>query len=512
MHTATAQKLLLMVIDGWGIASQPQHSAIDQAHTPYIDALYQRYPHSQLAASGAAVGLPPGQMGNSEVGHMHLGAGRTIDQSLVRINKAVASGALAQNKVLCNALAYAKTHHKRVHLIGLVSDGGVHAHIDHLKALCSIAQAHRIDQVFVHAFIDGRDTAPRSAIQWLATLEQHLQATTGQLASIMGRYYAMDRDQRWERTQVAYKALVQGQGTPVQDWRDALQQAYKQGITDEFVPPMLLTHEAGKPRACLAPGDVVLCFNFRADRSRQITQVLTQPGSLPWATEALALRYLTMTRYDDRFQGVQPLWDAAVLSQTLGEVLSRQGKTQLRIAETEKYPHVTYFFSGGREAPFAGEQRILCPSPPVATYDLAPAMAAPALVAQLLPVLEQQATDFVCFNMANADMVGHTGDMAATIKACEVVDQCVAQVVPKALAHHYQVLIVADHGNAEQMCDERGAPHTAHTAHPVPCILVANHPPRALEEGTLADIAPTILHCMGLPMPQAMTGRTLIAS
>lgn len=511
MSPPTSQQLMLLILDGWGLAPQPQYSAIDQAHTPFIDGLYQHYPHSRLAASGTAVGLPLGQVGNSEVGHINLGAGRVVDQSLVRINKALASGAWVQNEALCSAFNYAKTHHRAVHLMGLVSDGGVHAHLDHLKALCKAAQQHALDRVWIHAFTDGRDTAPQSALQFLTDLEQHLQATTGQLASIMGRYYAMDRDQRWERTQVAYNALVHGQGKRAQDWHQALQQAYAQGITDEFLLPMLLTDRGGGPKACLVPGDVVICFNFRTDRSRQITHVLTQAERVSSAMEPLELRYLTMTDYDKRFKNVQPLFASAILPDTLGEVLSRAGKTQLRISETEKYPHVTYFFSGGQEAPFPGEERILCPSPQVATYDQAPAMAAPALTAQVLPLLERQKTDFICLNFANPDMVGHTGQLVATIQACEIVDQCTAQIVPKAIANHYQVLIVADHGNADQMCDEHGAPHTAHTAHPVPCILIApQHSPRSLKDGKLADIAPTILHCMGLPIPAAMTGNILI--
>lgn len=502
-------KLVLLILDGWGLAPQPQYSAIAQARTPFMDALYQQYPHSRLAASGLAVGLPKGQMGNSEVGHMNLGAGRVVDQSLVRINKAIASGAFYANQALLAAFAYAQTHQKAVHLMGLVSDGGVHAHWDHLKALCQAAQDQGVERLFVHAFTDGRDTAPQSAGQFLSTLEAHLPITTGQLASVIGRYYAMDRDQRWERTQVAYDALVHGQGTRTSAWRKALQQAYAQGITDEFLQPIVLTDHAGAPRACLQAGDVVICFNFRTDRSRQLTQVLTQAASPRAAMRSLKLHYLTMTVYDARFQGVQPLFAQEVLQNTLGEVLSKQGKRQLRIAETEKYPHVTYFFSGGRESPFPGEERILCPSPPVATYDLAPAMAAPAITEKVLPVLAQQSVDFICLNFANADMVGHTGVFDATVQACEVVDQCVAQVVNKALAKGYAVLIVADHGNADKMYDAQGNPHTAHTDHLVPCIWVAQQARGPWKAGKLADVAPTILQCMGLPVPWAMSGQPL---
>ncbi|MEM9417034.1 MAG: 2,3-bisphosphoglycerate-independent phosphoglycerate mutase [Bacteroidota bacterium] len=503
------QKFLLMILDGWGIASQPEQSAIVQAHTPFMDELLQQYPHSQLVASGEAVGLPAGQMGNSEVGHMTLGAGRVVDQSLVRINKAMASGAFFDNPTLRAALAYAQTHQKAVHVMGLVSDGGVHAHINHLKAICQAAHDQGIDQLFVHAFTDGRDVVPQSAPAFLADLEAHLQTTTGQLASVMGRYYAMDRDQRWERTQVAYEALVHGQGERTQDWQEALEAAYAQGVTDEFLKPIVLTDQVGVPRACVQAGDVVLCFNFRTDRSRQLTQALTQPSALPEGMCPLTLHYLTMTVYDADFQGVQALFEQEDLQDTLGEVLSRHCKKQLRIAETEKYPHVTYFLSGGRERPFPGEERILCPSPQVATYDLAPEMAAREITAQVLPVLTQQNMDFICLNFANADMVGHTGMFDATVQACEVVDQCTAQVVQAALDNDYTVLIVADHGNADRMRDGQGRPYTAHSLSPVPCIWVDKKANGPLQDGTLADVAPTILQGMGLPIPSVMSGQAL---
>lgn len=498
-----------MILDGWGIAPQPTHSAIAQAHTPFIDGLQQQYPHSQIATSGLAVGLPEGQMGNSEVGHMNLGAGRVVDQSLVRINKAITSGTFFDNPTLLAAFTYAKAHQKAVHVMGLVSDGGVHSHINHLKAICQTAHVQGIDRVFVHAFTDGRDTAPQGASTFLADLEAHLQATTGQLASVMGRYYAMDRDQRWERIQVAYNALVHGEGSKKTDWRTAVEQAYEEGTTDEFLQPIILTDEVGAPRACVQEGDVVICFNFRTDRSRQLTEVLTQTvvqaGMCP-----LKLHYLTMTVYDERLQGVQAMFTQDHLADTLGEVLSQYGKTQLRIAETEKYPHVTHFFSGGREEPFPGEERILCPSPKVATYDLAPAMAAWDITEKVLPELSQQRFDFVCLNFANADMVGHTGVFEATAQACEVVDQCTEKIVQAALANDYSVLIVSDHGNAEKMRDAHGNPHTAHSHFPVPCILADPKTKGKLSDGKLADIAPTILHLMGLTMPVAMTGQSLV--
>jgi 2,3-bisphosphoglycerate-independent phosphoglycerate mutase len=505
----THKKLILLILDGWGLAPQTQHSAIDQANTPFIKALSQQYPSSQLLASGEAVGLPEGQVGNSEVGHMNLGAGRVVDQSLVSINKAIVSGVFYKNQALLSAFDYAKTHQKAVHLLGLVSDGGVHSHINHLKALCQAAQDHAVEKLFIHAFTDGRDTAPQSAIQFLSSLEAQLQTTTGQLASVVGRYYAMDRDQRWERTKVAYDVLVHGQGMRTQSWHKAIEQSYVQGITDEFLQPIVLTSQEGVPKACLQEGDVVLCFNFRTDRSRQITQVLTQAALPKLGMHPRKLHYLTMTVYDRKFQDVKPLFEKNVLQNTLGEILSKYGKKQLRIAETEKYPHVTYFFSGGREEPFPGEERILCLSPQVATYDLAPAMAALAITEKVLPVLAQQSIDFICLNFSNADMVGHTGMFEATVQACEVVDQCLEKVVKKALENNYTALIVSDHGNADKMRTAQGHPYTAHTEHPVPCILVDQQAQRPLKNGKLADVAPTILQCMGLPVPSEMQGEPL---
>ncbi len=499
-----------MILDGWGLAPQPQYSAIDKASTPFIESLYQQYPSSQLLASGLAVGLPEGQVGNSEVGHINLGAGRVVDQSLGRINKAIASGEFYQNEALLSAFSYSKTHQKAIHLMGLVSDGGVHAHLDHLKAICKAAKDHAIERLFIHAVTDGRDTAPQSAIQFLSDLESQLQSTmTGQLASVMGRYYAMDRDRRWGRTKVAYDTLVHGKGTHVQDWQRAIEQSYAQGITDEFLQPILLTNQEGTPKACLQEGDVVLCFNFRADRSRQITQALTQEALPKLGMHPLKLHYLTMTAYDERFQHVKALFEQNILKDTLGEVLSKYGKRQLRIAETEKYPHVTYFFSGGREEPFPGEERVLCTSPRVTTYDLAPAMAALDITEKVLPVLSKKRVDFICLNFSNADMVGHTGIFEATVRACEVVDQCLEKVVRRAIENSYAVLIVSDHGNADKMLTAQGRPYTAHTAYPVPCVLVDQKVPRRLKNGRLADVAPTILQCMGVPVPSAMTGKSL---
>lgn len=503
--------MLLLILDGWGLTDKPQYSAIAQAHTPYINKLYDKYPHSTLTASGTSVGLPPGQMGNSEVGHMHLGAGRVIPQSLVRINQAIDSGSLHQNQILLAALAYAKKENKPVHFLGLVSDGGIHAHINHLKALCSIAKENAIEKLFIHAFTDGRDTDPHSAINFLDDLVAHTEQTTGQLASIMGRYYAMDRDKRWERTQVAYEALVHGKGYKTADWQAAIKQAYNQNITDEFIQPIIPTNSAKVPIARIQSGDVVLCFNFRTDRSRQLTQVLTQTQHPRLDTmEPLHLYYLTLTVYDETLQGIHAIFNRTLLQNTLGEVLSKHNKKQLRIAETEKYPHITYFFSGGREACFPGEQRIVCPSPQVATYDQKPEMAAWEITRQATLALQAQQHDFVCLNFANPDMVGHTGNWQATIKACEIVDACVEKIVDTALANNYLTLLVADHGNAEQMFTQTRNPYTAHTTNPVPCIFIDRHCKKLVRAGTLADIAPTILQCMGLPIPPAMTGIALL--
>jgi len=506
------KKLILLILDGWGLAPPTKHSAIAQAQTPFINTLYQRYACSQLEASGPAVGLPAGQVGNSEVGHINLGAGRVVNQSLVRINKAILSGSFHQNKTLSAAFRYASTHQKAVHFMGLISDGGVHAHLDHLKVLCQIAHEHAVSRWFIHAFTDGRDTAPQSALKFLSRVEAFLQNTTGQLASVMGRYYAMDRDQRWERTKVAYDALVRGEGIRTQAWGKAIAQSYTQGVTDEFIQPILLTDQFGNLKAYVQENDVVVCFNFRADRSRQITQVLTQTPLPAFGMHPLKLHYLTMTPYDNQFRGVRALFVPGILKNTLGEVLSNHGKKQLRIAETEKYPHVTYFFSGGREEPFPGETRIFCSSPQVSTYDLAPGMAAHAITEKVLSVLAQQNMDFICLNFSNADMVGHTGVFKATVQACEVVDKCLSRIVKRALKYHYVVLVVSDHGNADKMRDATGQPHTAHTKRPVPCLLIDQQVQMTLQDGKLADVAPTILHCMGMPIPVEMTGSILSAT
>ena len=507
---------MLIILDGWGLGPDPAVSAVAQAHTPYFDSLWATRPHSRLEASGEAVGLPDGQMGNSEVGHMNLGAGRVVYQDLVRVNVAIRTGELARNPALTEALAYLRaTPTAQLHLLGLVSDGGVHAHLEHVKALCDIAgQAGLRGRTFVHAFTDGRDTDPTSGHGFLLHLQQHLLTTdaAGQIASVVGRYYAMDRDNRWERVKLAYDLLTRGVGAPTRDPLAAVKAQYDAGTTDEFLAPTVVTDAAGQPLATLRPGDVALCFNFRTDRGREITQALTQrPFPEQEMTPVPGLRYLTMTLYDHTFVGVTPLFEKDNLDQTLGQVLSEAGRTQIRIAETEKYPHVTFFFSGGREEPFAGEKRILRASPKVATYDLAPEMSAYALRDALVPELAARTADFVCLNFANPDMVGHTGVFSAAVRACEVVDECLRDVVETARANGYATIVIADHGNADVMLNPDGSPNTAHSTNLVPCVLVDDAAPAArLRDGKLGDIAPTILRLLGLPQPAAMTGEILI--
>ncbi len=502
------RKVLLIILDGWGIAADTRVSAIDAARTPFMDSLYPVYPHSRLDASGLAVGLPKGQMGNSEVGHMNIGAGRVVYQDLVRINKAIEEHELDNHPVLNQAFAYACENNRAVHFIGLVSDGGVHSHIDHLKGLISLAHRKQVEKIFVHAFTDGRDTDPKSGAGFIKDLQQHLNQTGGKIASIIGRYYAMDRDKRWERIKLAFELLVHGKGTAVTDPVQGIEQSYASGVTDEFIKPIVIT-ENGKPVAVIRPHDVVICFNFRTDRGRQITQALTQQDFPEQGMYKLPLHYITLTSYDETFKGVKIIFEKDNLNNTLGEVLAKAGKKQIRIAETEKYPHVTFFFSGGREEPFTGEQRILCPSPKVPTYDLKPEMSAYDITDRIIPELQKQEADFICLNFANPDMVGHTGVFEAAVKACEAVDECTGRVTRAALDNNYTVLIIADHGNADCMINPDGTPNTAHTTNPVPCILVDNHLKGRMKDGKLGDIAPTILWLMGLPIPAEMTGGLL---
>lgn len=503
------QKTALIILDGWGLAPDDKRNAIAHARTPFMDYLMQHYPNNTLLTSGEEVGLPEGQMGNSEVGHLNLGAGRIVWQELANINKAIRERTIDTMPALLDALETAVTRKVRLHFIGLVSDGGVHSHLQHLKHLCTLAHEQGLKHVFVHAFTDGRDTDPRSGMGFLDDLEQHLHNTTGALATITGRYYAMDRDKRWERVKLAYDALTAGTGALTTNWRNAVLQSYEQNITDEFIRPIIVTGKDGKPGGNIRPGDVVICFNFRTDRCREITQVLTQQDFPEYGMKKLPLHYVTMTRYDDTFHDVAVIFEKENLRMTLGEVLEQHHKTQIRIAETEKYPHVSFFFSGGRETPFRGEKRIMIPSPKVATYDLKPEMSAYEVKDAIVPELLKGATDFICLNFANADMVGHTGDFNAAVKAVEAVDECLKEVVEAGLQKDYSFIIIADHGNADLMINPDGSPNTAHTTNPVPCVLVSNQKAAALQPGRLADVAPTLLHLMGIPAPKEMSGHNL---
>ncbi len=498
------KKVLLMILDGWGIAQNKDVSAIDKAYTPFIDSLYTKYKHSKLEASGLAVGLPNGQMGNSEVGHMNIGAGRVVYQDLVKINKAVKDGSIANNDVIKAAFEYAKANNKNLHFIGLVSDGGVHSHINHLKGLCTAAHNQGLKNVFVHAFTDGRDTDPKSGLGFLTTLENHMNTTTGSLASITGRYFAMDRDNRWERVKLAYDAITKGIGKQTNGWKEAVEESYAADVTDEFIKPIICSNNN------IQEGDVVFNFNFRTDRGREITQALTQRDFLEQDMHKLDLYYVTMTNYDDSFVGVKVAYDKDNLKNTLGEVLSTRGLKQIRIAETEKYPHVTFFFSGGNEQPFEGEKRLLCPSPKVATYDLQPEMSAADISAKIIPELKAKSADFICLNFANPDMVGHTGIFDAAIKACETVDAEANKVVTAALESNYDIIIIADHGNPDIMINKDGSPNTAHTTNLVPCILVSNNSTYKIKDGKLGDLAPTILTLMEEEIPTEMTGEVLV--
>lgn len=503
------KKVILMILDGWGKTQDPNVSAIAQANTPFIDRLYTQYPNTYVLTDGLNVGLPEGQMGNSEVGHMNLGAGRIVYQDLVKINMAVEQKTIAQEPALQQAFAYAKENHKKVHFLGLLSDGGVHSHEKHLYGLLDAAVDYGLQDIFVHAFTDGRDVDPKSGVKHLANLAEHIAYSPVKLASVVGRYYAMDRDKRWERIAKAYHLLVEGKGIHSTDAVKSVEASYANNITDEFIEPIVMVDKDSHPIAKIAADDVVIFFNFRTDRGRELTQVLSQDNYPEHGMKALPLYFVTLTNYDDTFRNVHVVYDKENLHQTLGEVIAHHGKKQIRIAETEKYPHVTFFFSGGRELPFAGEQRILCPSPKVATYDLQPEMSAFDLKNALIPELQKGDVDFVCLNFANGDMVGHTGVMEAAIKACEAVDQCVKEVIEAALANDYTTIVLADHGNCETMINEDGTPNTAHTTNPVPIILV-DKDIKTINHGVLGDLAPTILKLMGLPQPEEMTRHSLV--
>lgn len=507
----TNKRSILVILDGWGKGQKSTSDAIQQADTPYVDSLMNDYPNSELVTYGQEVGLPDGQMGNSEVGHLNIGAGRIVYQELARINKAVKEKTLHQNEKLLSALKVAKKANKPVHLMGLVSNGGVHSHINHLKALIDICESQEVPAVYVHAFTDGRDCDPKSGAGFMNDLLQYMESKTAQLASVVGRYYAMDRDKRWERVKIAYDALVHGQGTPTTDVVNDIKNAYAEDITDEFLKPLICVNENSEPVATIKDGDSLICFNFRTDRPREISMVLTQQDMPEQDMHKLDLNYITMTRYDETFKGITVLFEKNNIQNTLGEVLAEAGKTQVRIAETEKYPHVTFFFNGGREEEHEGERRILIPSPKVATYDLQPEMSAYEITKAITNDIRENQPDFICLNYANADMVGHTGDFEAAKKAVKAVDNCVKDLLNTALEFDYEAIVIADHGNSDYMINEDGTPNTAHTMNPVPFIYVSkNVKDTTVKDGKLADIAPTLLALMGLETPEDMDGDILI--
>ncbi|HKH62325.1 MAG TPA: 2,3-bisphosphoglycerate-independent phosphoglycerate mutase [Flavitalea sp.] len=504
------KKVILVIMDGWGLGKTKSADAIQNAHTPFVSSLYSQYPNTTLITCGEAVGLPDGQMGNSEVGHLNIGAGRIVYQELQRINVAIRDSSFAKNANLLNAIRLSKTTNKPLHLLGLVSDGGVHSHINHLKAIVDICHEQNVSEVYIHAFTDGRDTDPKSGVLFLKELQAHLDKTTGKIATVTGRYFAMDRDKRWERVKLAYDAITRGQGETSSDPILAVETAYSNNITDEFVKPTVILKPDMKPVATIQDGDVVICFNFRTDRCREITQVLTQTNMPEFGMKKLSLHYTTMTEYDKTYENVSVIFETDNLNKTLGEIIQDSGLRQIRIAETEKYPHVTFFFSGGRELAFEHEKRIMIASPKVATYDLKPEMSANELTDAIVPELENKTADFICLNYANADMVGHTGIWEAAIKAVETVDSCVQRVVTTALDHGYAIFLTADHGNADYMINEDGTPNTAHTLNPVPFFIIDKDWKGKIKPGKLADIAPTILTVMQLPIPLEMTGEVLI--
>lgn len=503
------KKTILMILDGWGKSPDPKVSAIDNANTPFIDSLYTKYPSASLRTDGLHVGLPEGQMGNSEVGHMNLGAGRIVYQDLVKVNLAVENKTLDKEQVLVDAFNYAKANNKDVHFLGLLSNGGVHSHINHLIGLIDAAEEAGVKNSYVHGFTDGRDVDPKSGAGFIEQLQNHIKNTNTKIATISGRYYAMDRDKRWERIKLVYDALVNSKGESSKDIVTSIKENYSNDVTDEFIKPIIAVDENNTPLANIKDGDVILFFNFRTDRGRELTEVLSQKDFPEHDMKKLNLHYVTLTNYNDEYKNVNVIFNKENLSETLGEVLEKHNKKQIRIAETEKYPHVTFFFSGGREEPFDGEQRILRNSPKVATYDLKPEMSAYELKDALIPELNKREVDFVCLNFANGDMVGHTGVMEAAIKACEAVDECVKEVVTAALDNDYTTLLIADHGNCETMINPDGSPNTAHTTNPVPIILI-DKDLKEIKDGILGDLAPTILKLIGVEQPEAMTQHPLV--
>lgn len=505
------KRVILLIMDGWGLGKVKSSDAIQNANVPFVTSLYPKYPNTQLITCGEAVGLPEGQMGNSEVGHLNLGAGRIVYQELQRINVAIRDGSFEKNEVLLKAIHFAKENKKPLHLLGLISDGGVHSHISHLKAIIDLCKKENLANVFIHAFTDGRDCDPKSGLNFIKDLQLHLNtAGVGKIATVSGRYYAMDRDKRWERVKLAYDAIANGTGEKTTDAIAAIENAYANNITDEFIKPTVILDEGQQPLATINNGDVAVCFNFRTDRCREITEVLTQNDKPEFEMQKISLHYTTMTEFDKTFKNVNVIFETDNLNNTIGEILEQNRLTQIRIAETEKYPHVSFFFSGGRETPFNGEKRIMAPSPKVATYDLKPEMSAVELTDLILSEIKNKSADFICMNYANADMVGHTGIWNAVIKAVETVDSCVARVVTAALENNYTVFLTADHGNADYMINEDGTPNTAHTMNPVPLFIIDKNWKGNIKEGKLGDIAPTILTMMGLPIPKEMTGNVLI--
>jgi 2,3-bisphosphoglycerate-independent phosphoglycerate mutase len=502
------RKVILIIMDGWGLGKVKSSDAIQNANVPFVTSLYSKYPNTTLTTCGEAVGLPEGQMGNSEVGHLNLGAGRIVYQELQRINVAVRDGEFAKNKTLLESINYAKQNNKALHLLGLVSDGGVHSHINHLKALLDVCKQQGLSQVFIHAFTDGRDCDPKSGLGFIKELEAHAKKSVGKIATVDGRYFAMDRDNRWERVKLAYDAMVKGVGVTANNAVEAIEKSYEENVTDEFIKPTVIV-ENGQPVATIKDGDAAICFNFRTDRCREITKALTQMDFPQQEMQPLKLHYTTITEYDATFQNVHIIFENDNLNNTLGEVLEQNGLKQIRIAETEKYPHVTFFFSGGREKPFEGENRIMVPSPKVATYDLQPEMSAYGVTDAIVPEIEKGEASFICLNFANADMVGHTGVWDAVIKAVETVDQCVERVVTAALKSGYTIFLTADHGNADYIINQDGTPNTAHTLNLVPFFIIDNEWKGEVKPGKLGDLAPTILKMMELPIPGEMTGNIL---
>jgi len=504
------KKVILVIMDGWGLGKRASSDAIQNARVPFVSSLYALYPNTTLVTYGEEVGLPDGQMGNSEVGHLNLGAGRIVNQELQRINVAIRDESFSKNEVLLAAIRGARSEAKPLHLLGLVSDGGVHSHTRHLKAIVDTCLKEGLTDVYIHAFTDGRDTDPKSGLGYIRDLQQHLNGATGRIATVSGRYYAMDRDKRWERVRLAYDAMVRGAGPKATDALAAIETSYAAGVTDEFIKPTVIVGSDQLPLAVIKDGDYAICFNFRTDRCREITEVLTQTDLPDQEMKKLALNYTTMTQYDARFKGVHVIFENDDLKNTLGEIVAANGLRQIRIAETEKYPHVSFFFSGGRETPFEGESRLMVPSPKVATYDLQPEMSAMELTDAIVPEIQNKTADFICLNYANTDMVGHTGVWEAVIKAAETVDKCVKRVVEAALDNGYTVFLTADHGNADYMVNDDGSPNTAHSMNLVPFFIIDKEFKGGIRQGKLGDLAPTILTMMGLQIPTEMTGKILI--